>query len=74
MARLPRLFIQDCPQYLIQRENSHQAIFFSDEDDTVYLVKFKDFSERFEVLESIGSDRLIFHRIVLLRLWINDHD
>ena len=49
MARLPILFIQDCPQYLIQRENSHQAIFFSDEDDTVYLVKFKDFSERFEV-------------------------
>ncbi|BDZ74792.1 hypothetical protein GCM10025856_25110 [Methylophaga marina] len=49
MIRLPRLFKKDCPQYLIQRDNFHQAVFFSDEDDSVYLVKLKDFPERFEV-------------------------
>ena len=49
MARLSRLFKKDCPQHLIQRDNFHQALFFSDEDGSVYLVKFKDFSERFEV-------------------------
>ena len=49
MARLPRLFKKDCPQYLIQRDNFYQAFFFSDEDDSVYLFKFKDFSKRFEV-------------------------
>ena len=26
MARLPRLFKKDCPQYLIQRDNFHQAV------------------------------------------------
>ncbi|MEC9413217.1 MAG: hypothetical protein VX829_11165 [Pseudomonadota bacterium] len=49
MARLPRLFIKDCSQHLIQRGNNRQAVFFSDEHYTAYLVKFKDFSERFEV-------------------------
>lgn len=49
MARLPRLFKKDCLQHLIQRDNFHQALFFSDEHGSVYLVKFKDFSERFEV-------------------------
>jgi len=37
MARLPRLFIKDCPQHIIQRGNNRQALFFSDEDYTVYL-------------------------------------
>ncbi len=49
MARLPRLFIKGCPQHLIQRGNNRQAIFFSDEDYTVYLAKLKDFSEQYEV-------------------------
>lgn len=49
MARLPRLFKKDCPQHLIQRDNFHQALFFSDEHGSVYLVKFKELSERFEV-------------------------
>ena len=49
MARLPRLFIKDCPQHLIQRGNNRQAIFFADEDYTVYLDKLKDFSEKYQV-------------------------
>lgn len=49
MTRLLRFFKKDCPQYLIQRDNFHQAFFFSDGDDSVYLVKLKDFPERFEV-------------------------
>ncbi len=28
MTRLPRLFKKDCPQYLIQRDNFHQAFSF----------------------------------------------
>lgn len=49
MARLPRLFIKDCPQHIIQRGNNRQAIFFADEDYTVYLDKLKDFSEKYQV-------------------------
>lgn len=49
MARLPRLFIKNCPQHLIQRGSNRQAIFFSDADSTVYLAKLKDFSEQYEV-------------------------
>jgi len=49
MARLPRLFIKGCPQHIIQRGNNRQAIFFSDEDYTVYLDKLKDFSEKYQV-------------------------
>jgi len=49
MARLPRLFIKDCPHHLIQRGNNRQAIFFADEDYTVYLDKLKDFSEKYQV-------------------------
>ena len=49
MARLPRLFIKDCPQHIIQRGNNRQATFFADEDYTVYLDKLKDFSEKYQV-------------------------
>jgi len=51
MARLPRLFIKDCPQHIIQRGNIRQAIFFADEDYTVYLDKLKDFSTKYQVVE-----------------------
>tara|TARA_R110002050_G_scaffold71891_3_gene154663 strand:+ start:49679 stop:50401 length:723 start_codon:yes stop_codon:yes gene_type:complete len=49
MARLPRLFIKDCPQHIIQRGNNRQATFFADEDYTVYLDKLKDFSVKYQV-------------------------
>jgi hypothetical protein len=46
MARLPRLFIKDCPQHIIQRGNNRQATFFADEDYTVYLDRLKDFTKK----------------------------
>ena len=64
MARLPRLFIKGCPQHLIQRGNNRQAIFFSDEDYTVYLDKLKDFSEQYEV--SVHAYVLMTNHVHLL--------
>jgi REP element-mobilizing transposase RayT len=46
MARLPRLFIKDCSQHIIQRGNNRQVTFFADEGYTVYLDRLKDFSKK----------------------------
>jgi REP-associated tyrosine transposase len=37
MARLPRYFIKDQPQHLIQRGNNRELIFGADEDYQFYL-------------------------------------
>jgi putative transposase len=39
MARLPRLYMEGCPQHIIQRGNNRQSCFFADEDYTFYLDK-----------------------------------
>ncbi len=39
MARSPRLYIEGCPQHIIQRGNNRQACFFADADYAFYLEK-----------------------------------
>ena len=42
MARLPRYFIKDQPQHIIQRGNNREAIFITDEDYQFYLDCLKE--------------------------------
>jgi putative transposase len=49
MARLPRLYIEGCPQHIIQRGNNRQACFFADEDYAFYLEKLQKASEKYNV-------------------------
>ena len=47
MARLPRLYIEGCPQHIIQRGNNRQACFFADEVYAFYLEKLQKASEKY---------------------------
>lgn len=49
MARLPRLYMEGCPQHIIQRGNNRQACFFADEDCAFYLDKLHKASEKYKV-------------------------
>ena len=49
MARLPRLYMEGCPQHIIQRGNNRQACFFAEEDYTFYLDKLLKSSEKYKV-------------------------
>ncbi|MEO0443276.1 MAG: transposase [Pseudomonadota bacterium] len=49
MARLPRLYVPDCAQHVIQRGNNRQACFFDKLDYTFYLDKLKDAQEKYHV-------------------------
>ena len=49
MARLPRLYMQGCPQHIIQRGNNRQACFFAEEDYIFYLDKLLKSSEKYKV-------------------------
>ncbi|MEO0442807.1 MAG: transposase [Pseudomonadota bacterium] len=49
MARLPRLYIEGCPQHIIQRGNNRQTGFFADEDYAFYLDKLRTAAEKYGV-------------------------
>lgn len=49
MARLARLNIANVPQHIIQRGNNRQAVFFSDDDYSVYLDKLNEYAETYGV-------------------------
>ncbi len=49
MARLPCLYMEGCPQHIIQRGNNRQACFFADEDYAFYLDKLHKASEKYKV-------------------------
>jgi putative transposase len=49
MARLPRLYMEGCPQHIIQRGNNRQVCFFADEDYAFYLDKLHKASEKYKV-------------------------
>jgi putative transposase len=49
MARLPRLYMEGCPQHIIQRGNNRQACFFADEDYTFYLDRLQKASSKYRV-------------------------
>ena len=49
MARLPRLYMEGCPQHIIQRGNNRQACFFAEEDYAFYLDKLYKSSEKYQV-------------------------
>jgi len=42
MARLPRLYMEGCPQHVIQRGNNREACFYDEEDYNVYLSFLED--------------------------------
>ena len=46
MARLPRLYVPDCPQHIIQRGNNRDACFFDEDDYALYLSKLTDASKK----------------------------
>jgi putative transposase len=49
MARLPRLYLEDCPQHIIQRGNNRQVCFFTDEDYAFYLDRLHKAAEKYHV-------------------------
>ena len=49
MARLPRLYMEGCPQHIIQRGNNRQACFFAEEDYALYLDKLYRSSKKYQV-------------------------
>ena len=49
MARLPRLYLPNIPQHVIQRGHNREASFFADEDYAVYLDKLKHYSRQYDV-------------------------
>ncbi len=49
MARLPRLYLPNIPQHVIQRGNNRTACFFADADYQLYLAKLNEYSEQFSV-------------------------
>ncbi|MEE9344886.1 MAG: transposase [Methylococcales bacterium] len=50
MARLPRYFVKDQAQHIIQRGNNRDSIFASDDDYRFYLDCLKDAGKRHELL------------------------
>jgi len=46
MPRKPRFYLPGIPAHVIQRGNSRQAVFFSDEDYTAYLDWLKEGAEK----------------------------
>ena len=46
MPRKPRFYLPGIPAHVIQRGNSRQAVFFSDEDYTAYLDWLKEWAEK----------------------------
>ena len=57
MARLPRYFIKDQPQHIIQRGNNREAIFIANEDYQFYLDWLK---------EAANKNRIKIHAYVLM--------
>jgi putative transposase len=49
MARLPRLYLPDCAQHVIQRGNNREACFYSEEDYKAYLSFLKDAAAKYQV-------------------------
>lgn len=49
MARLPRLFLPDCAQHVIQRGNNREACFYGEEDYKAYLSFLKDAAAKYQV-------------------------
>jgi putative transposase len=64
MARLPRLSIAGCPQYIIQCGNNRQPCFFAEQDYTVYLDKLKDSAIRHDV--AVHASALMTNHVHLL--------
>lgn len=49
MARLPRLYLPDVPQHIIQRGINRQACFISDKDFAVYACRLDQSARRYQV-------------------------
>ena len=49
MSRLPRLYLPDCAQHVIQRGNNREACFYGEEDYKAYLSFLKDAAEKYQV-------------------------
>ena len=49
MARKPRLNLPNVPQHIIQRGNNKQPCFFEKQDYKVYLIKLKEYAEKYNV-------------------------
>lgn len=49
MARLPRLYLEGCPQHVIQRGNNREACFYGEEDCKAYLSFLEDAATKYRV-------------------------
>lgn len=49
MARLPRLYLPDVPQHIVQRGINRQACFVSDEDFAAYAYRLDQSARRYQV-------------------------
>jgi hypothetical protein len=68
MARLPRLYLEGCPQHIIQRGNNRQVCFFADEDYAFYLDRLHKAAEKSKALTPLIYDPIdISHKKRLVR-------
>ena len=49
MARMPRLFVEDCAQHIVQRGNNRAVCFYTDADYAFYCQKLKESAEKYTV-------------------------
>ena len=64
MARLKRLYMQGCPQHIIQRGNNRSACFYSESDYKFYLHLLKESSYKYKV--SVHTFVLMTNHVHLL--------
>jgi putative transposase len=64
MARMPRLFVQDCAQHIVQRGNNRTVCFFTEADYAFYCQKLKECAEKYEV--SVHAFVLMTNHVHLL--------
>jgi len=71
MARMPRLFVEGCPQHIIQRGNNRSACFFCDADYAFYLQKLNDAARKNNV--KVHAFVLMTNHVHLLVSGQNEH-
>jgi putative transposase len=64
MARLPRLYVEGCPQHIVQRGNNRDVCFYREADYAFYLQQLQQAAEKYQV--SVHAYVLMTNHVHLL--------